>query len=128
MCLKSLYPDLPVTPNVNAYHFLCGRPDQVHWPDFTFHVDAKTGEKRTYREFCARVQLGATALGTPVSEGGLGLRGEDGEVIGIIGRNSSVSEFYITTSNLDQAELRPCPCRILLYLCIRSSSSQRLLR
>jgi hypothetical protein len=91
MYLKSPYPDLPVTPPANVHHFLWDRPEQIHWPgNFTFHIDAGTGERRTYREFQERTRLGATALGIPPSEGGLGLRGEDNEIVGIISRNSSV--------------------------------------
>ena len=46
-----------------------------------------------WRDFVSRVEDLATALGTPVAEGGLGLRKEDGHVVGILGENSSE---YIT--------------------------------
>lgn len=91
MLLKSRYPELPPAVQGNAYHFLWNRPDQAEWPqDFILHIDAKTDKKRTYREFRERVDLGATALGTPISDGGLGIHGEDGEVVGIISWDSSV--------------------------------------
>ena len=91
MYIKSSYPDITNFPETNAHYIFLQRPDQAQWPeDFTLHIDARTGKKRTYREFLERVRLGATALGAPLSEGGLGLRGEDGELVGIIGQNSSV--------------------------------------
>jgi len=91
MFIKSPYPDITHFPEVNVHCALFQRPDQALWPeDFTLHIDARTGKKRTYQEFLERVRLGATALGAQLSEGGLGLRGEDGELVGIIGQNSSV--------------------------------------
>jgi hypothetical protein len=45
------------------------------------------GPKRSYGEFYMRVIDGATALGSPVSVKGLALKGEDGEVVGILGKN-----------------------------------------
>ncbi|RDB14659.1 putative 4-coumarate--CoA ligase 1 [Hypsizygus marmoreus] len=88
MYLKSPYPEVPKSPEVNAHHIFFGRPDQAQWPDYTLHIDAKTGEKRTYSEFVERVRRGATALGASSSDGGLGLRGDDGEIVGIMGQNS----------------------------------------
>ncbi|KAF9459208.1 hypothetical protein BDZ94DRAFT_1268837 [Collybia nuda] len=89
MYLKSPYPDVPPIPELNAHHLFFGRPDQAEWPeDFTLHIDVKTGRKRTYREFVQRVRQGATALGTPVSDGGLGLTGGEGEIVGIMSDNS----------------------------------------
>lgn len=91
MYLKSPYPDVPAFPEINAHHIFFNRPDQAEWPDYTFQIDARTGKKRSHREFVGRVRHGITGLGAPVSEGGLGLRGEDGEIVGIIGQNSMVS-------------------------------------
>ncbi|KAG6917297.1 hypothetical protein DXG01_003138 [Tephrocybe rancida] len=93
MYLKSPFPEVPAYPEINAHHIFFNRPDQADWPDFTLHVDARTGKKRTFRQLKARVQLGATALGAPISDGGLNLRAEDGERIGIMSHNSS---DYIT--------------------------------
>ena len=91
MYIKSPYPDIPNSTEGNVHYALFQRPDQAQWPeDFTLHIDARTGKKRTYREFLERIRLGATAIGGPVSEGGLGLQGEDGELVGIMGWNSSV--------------------------------------
>ncbi|KAG6883329.1 hypothetical protein C0993_006807 [Termitomyces sp. T159_Od127] len=87
--MRSMFPDVPAMPEMNAHDIFFNRPDQAQWPDHTLHIDAKTGKKRTFREFKERVRLGATALGAPVSAGGLGLRAEDGEIIGIMSHNSS---------------------------------------
>ncbi|KAG6810648.1 hypothetical protein H0H92_010911 [Tricholoma furcatifolium] len=89
MYLKSPFPDVPAYPEMNASHIFLNRPEQAQWPDYTLHIDAKTGKKRTFRQFKERVRLGSTALGTPVSSGGLGLRAEDGEIVGIMSHNSS---------------------------------------
>ncbi|GLB38764.1 putative AMP-binding enzyme C-terminal domain [Lyophyllum shimeji] len=88
MYVKSAFPDVPAYPEVNAHHIFFNRPDQADWPDYTFLIDAKTGKKRGFREFVQRVRAGATALGSPSADGGLGLRGEDGEIVGIIHHNS----------------------------------------
>ncbi|KAF5377817.1 hypothetical protein D9615_006732 [Tricholomella constricta] len=87
MYLKSPYPDVPAYPAFNAHHIFFGRPDQAEWPDYTLQIDAKTGKKRTFRQFVDRVRVGATALGAPISEGGLGLSGEK-EIVGIMSENS----------------------------------------
>ncbi|KAG6901502.1 hypothetical protein C0995_011052 [Termitomyces sp. Mi166 len=89
MYLQSLFPDVPSFPEGNVHNVFFNRPDQAEWPDYTLHIDAKTGKTRTYREFKERVQLAATALGAPVSEGGLGLRPEDNEIIAVMSHNSS---------------------------------------
>ena len=92
MHLKSPYPDVPPIPEVNAHNLFFHRPDQAEWKDFTLHVDAKTGKRRTFREFVRRVQLGMTVLGTPAAEGGLGFgTREDNEMIGIISHNCMVT-------------------------------------
>ena len=100
MYIKSPYPDLPATPGTNVFNFLWDRPDQAQWPDdLTFHIDAKTGHKRTYREFRERVHLSATALDASSSEGGLEIR--DGDVVAIVGENSSVSFLLLRSSEYD---------------------------
>lgn len=94
MYLQSMFPEVPSLPEMNAHDIFFNRPEQAAWPDYTLHIDAKTGKKRTFREFKERVKLGATALGAPVSAGGLGLRAEDGEIIGIMSHNSSVRHLH----------------------------------
>ena len=88
---KSPYPDPPPLPDVNAHYLCFKRPDQAEWRDHTFHVDPHTGRKRTYRQFLARIQDLATAMSAPITQGGLGMRAEDGEIVGIMGENCSVS-------------------------------------
>ncbi|EIW85344.1 acetyl-CoA synthetase-like protein [Coniophora puteana RWD-64-598 SS2] len=85
--IKSLYPPLPPVPEQNVHHVLLSRPDQAQWPDFTFQVDAYTGLKRSFSEFKGRVIDGATALASPVSQGGLGLSPENGDLVGLLSEN-----------------------------------------
>jgi hypothetical protein len=66
MYVKSPYPDVPPTPDMNVHHLVFHRPEQAEWKDYTLHIDAETGERRTFREFVNRVQLGMNALGAPV--------------------------------------------------------------
>jgi hypothetical protein len=89
MLLKSPYPDLPELPEANAYYTFFKRPDQAQWPDFTLHIDVKTGQRRRYSEFLKRIEDLATSLATPVSQGGLELEPE-GELVGILSENCMV--------------------------------------
>jgi hypothetical protein len=91
MPYRSLYPDIPVIAPQNFHHLLFHRADQKEWNlDHTVHIDATTNEKRSYREFYEQVMDGATALGSPVSEQGLGLDGKDGEIVAILSENCMV--------------------------------------
>ena len=94
MYLKSHYPDVPPQPNINAHYFFFNRPEQADWPNFTVHVDVQTGEEVMYDDFLERIRDLATGLGAPLSKGGLGIRAEDKEMIGIMGENSSVSLIF----------------------------------
>lgn len=87
MYYKSLFPDLPKVPESNIHHFLFDRPDQQDWPDYTLFVNVATGQRHSFREFIERVRDGATALGADVTQGGLGLRPENGELVGILSEN-----------------------------------------
>ncbi|TFK68984.1 acetyl-CoA synthetase-like protein [Pluteus cervinus] len=87
MIIKSPFPDPPPLPETNVHNIFFNRPEQAQWADFTLLIDAPTGKRRGYREFVERVRDAATALGAPVAEGGLGLRGED-EIVGIMSENS----------------------------------------
>ena len=91
MYLKSPYPEPPALPEANAHHIFFNRPDQADWPDHVAHVDAETDERVMYREFTARIQDLATGLGAPLHQGGMGLRPENGDMVGIVAENSSVS-------------------------------------
>ncbi|KAJ6614789.1 hypothetical protein B0H10DRAFT_2043386 [Mycena sp. CBHHK59/15] len=84
----SPFPPLPPLPEVNIHNVMFGRPDQAEWPDFTLHIEAKTGTKRTYKDMVRRIALGATALGGQVSDGCLGLNGDGDEMIGLVADNS----------------------------------------
>ncbi|KAI0785242.1 hypothetical protein C8Q75DRAFT_722835 [Abortiporus biennis] len=85
MYLKSLYPPLPPTPSECNYHNLCFN-SQTTQADYTLHVDGVTGQSRTKSEFYERIRDGATALGAPTTEGGLGLNGQD-DVVAIFSVN-----------------------------------------
>ncbi|KAG2123813.1 hypothetical protein DEU56DRAFT_43630 [Suillus clintonianus] len=87
MYYKSLFPDLPKVPESNFHHFIFERPDQQEWPDYTLFVNVATGQRRSFREFIERVRDGATALGADVTQGGLGFRPENGELVGILSEN-----------------------------------------
>jgi hypothetical protein len=81
MYIKSPFPPLPIQEPQNVFEFLlqrcAGREDHL----FT----VSEGRKRSLHEFLDRVSLAITALGAPVEEGGLGLKREDGEMVGVIG-------------------------------------------
>jgi len=115
MYLKSMYPDVPKIPSRNFHHLLFHHPDIRQWNDYTLFIDAATGRKSTYREFYERVMDGATALGSPISDQGLGLRGEDGEIVGILSENCVVRpllEFYcihVSQSPLPLPSFHPSP-------------------
>ena len=90
MSYKSFFPDPPKVPESNVHHLLLNRPDQKEWPDYTLFVNVITGQRRSFREFVERVRDGATALGADMSQGGLGLRPENEEVVGILSENCLV--------------------------------------
>lgn len=82
-----MFPDLPVVPEANVHHLLFNRPDQQAWPDYTLYVNATTGKRWSFRQFVERVRDGATALGTDIEQGGLGISLEKGEIVGILSEN-----------------------------------------
>ena len=90
MYLKSPFPNPPTLPEANAHNIFFKRKEQSEWPDFIVHIDAETEEQVMYREFTARIQDLATGLGAPIHQGGMGLRAESGEIVGILAENSSV--------------------------------------
>jgi hypothetical protein len=87
---KSMFPDLPAVPEANVHHLLFNRPDQQVWPDYTLYVNATTGKRWSFRQFVERVRDGATALGTDIDQGGLGISLEKGEIVGILSENCLV--------------------------------------
>jgi hypothetical protein len=89
---KSLYPPLPQIPPQNVHNVLFNRPDQANsdWPEYPLHVNALTGATRSFREFLELVRDGATAIGSDVKLGGLGIRAENSELVGVLSDNSMV--------------------------------------
>ena len=90
MYLKSLYPPVPPTPDVNYHELLFTSPMPVAVSDYVLHIDGLTGRKRTRNEFYDEVRDGATALSTAVADGGLGLSNEKGDIVAIYSLNSLV--------------------------------------
>lgn len=87
MHYKSLFPEIPKVPVSNVHHLLFNRPDQQEWSDYTLFVNVATGQRLSFRGFVDRVRGGAAAVGAGVTQGGLGLRPENGEFIGILSEN-----------------------------------------
>jgi hypothetical protein len=95
MYYRSLFPDLPELVESNIHDLILNRPDQQAWPDYTLFVNVVTGQRCSFREFVERVRDGATALGAEVAQGGLGLRPENGELVGILSDNCPVRSIPI---------------------------------
>lgn len=93
MYLKSMYPNLPAYEDQNVHNFFFNRPDQKDWSNHTLYVDSVTEKNTRFREFRERVNDGATALGAPSVQNGLGLKAENEEMVGILGENSMVGSF-----------------------------------
>lgn len=100
---------------MNIHYMMFKRPDQAQWPeDFTIHIDAVTGEKRSFREFVARVYDLTTALGGAPSDGCLGMNTED--KVGVLMENSSVclsnrppcADFQLVSSSQGICHASPC--------------------
>lgn len=87
---KSIYPPLPQLPPQNVHNVLFNRPDQADWPDYPLHVNALTGATRSFRQFLETVRDGATAMASDVNLGGLGIRPENDELVGVLTENSMV--------------------------------------
>ncbi|KAG1882795.1 hypothetical protein F4604DRAFT_1678288 [Suillus subluteus] len=87
MYYRSLFPNLPEVAQSNVHNLVLNRPDQREWPDYTLFVNVATGQQRSFKQFVERVRDGATALGVDVAQGGLGLRPENGELVGILSDN-----------------------------------------
>ena len=61
MYLTSPYPPPPVFPDKNIEDVLFNFPGQDAYPDYTLHIDALTGRRRSKKEFNERVLDAATA-------------------------------------------------------------------
>ena len=90
MYLKSPYPPVPPIPDENIHHYMFNTAASQGISDYTLHIDAISGRRRSWQEFRERVYDGATALGAPISQGGLGLSGENGDIVGIYSHNCMV--------------------------------------
>ena len=77
----SLYPPLPPYTPSNAHYFTFARPDQEQWPDYKMHIDASTGQERTFKQVKERILDAATALDH------IGINREAGHVVGILSEN-----------------------------------------
>ncbi|KAI0720518.1 acetyl-CoA synthetase-like protein [Cerioporus squamosus] len=86
MHYKSPYPPLPPVPDRNVHDFIFSSPALTDPGDKLILIDPLNGKKWYRDEFKERVYDCATALVTPVSEGGLGFSPE-GEMVGIMSTN-----------------------------------------
>lgn len=93
MLLESPYPaPSPITPtNVFNYFFPDNYP--LERQNIVIHIDALTGQTRTWKEFAHRVVRASTALDSAPSLGGYGIK--SGEMIGIMSDNCMVSTANI---------------------------------
>lgn len=90
MIFKSPYPPLPPVPDRNVHEFMFSSPALTDPQDKLILIDPLNGKNWRRNEFKERVYDCATALVTPVSEGGLGFSPE-GEMVGIMSTNCLVS-------------------------------------
>ena len=90
MPYTSLYPTPPPVSDQNHHYALSGF--ETSGPaDYVLHIDGLTGRKRTRKEFDERVLHTLTVITAPTSQGGLGLNGNAGDVVGILSFNCMVS-------------------------------------
>ncbi|KAI0699126.1 hypothetical protein BC835DRAFT_1405225 [Cytidiella melzeri] len=85
----SKFPSPPPVPNANIYELLFNSPTPTGepTPDHALYIDIVSGRKRTFYEHKELIRDGATALGAPISQGGLGLSAQGGDMIGIYSHN-----------------------------------------
>ncbi|RPD62445.1 acetyl-CoA synthetase-like protein [Lentinus tigrinus ALCF2SS1-7] len=83
---KSPFPPLPPVPDQNVHDFMFSSPALTDPQDKLLLIDPLNGKKWWRDEFKERVYDCATALVTPVTEGGLGFSPE-GEMVGIMSTN-----------------------------------------
>jgi len=94
MHLSSLFPPIPDLPSpTNYYSFLVDRPEVERWPNYTVYIDGVTGESIRIRPLLDRIETAATGLAASSAEGGLGLHGGDGHLVGLLSENCLVSAF-----------------------------------
>nr|VWO94822.1 Acyl-CoA ligase AFT1-1 (EC (AF-toxin biosynthesis protein 1-1) [Ganoderma boninense] len=90
MHYKSPLPPLPPIPETNVHDFMFSSPGLTDPADKVLLIEPLSGRRWHRDEFKERVYDAATALLTPVSEGGLGFAPQ-GEMIAIMSTNSVVS-------------------------------------
>lgn len=88
---KAPYPPFPHVPDANVHELMFNVPGYEDVPDYTLFIDAVSERQLSFYEFKEMVRDGATALGAPKSEGGLGLSAISGDVVGIYSHNCMVS-------------------------------------
>ncbi|KZT39523.1 amp dependent CoA ligase [Sistotremastrum suecicum HHB10207 ss-3] len=88
MVINSPHGPLPDLPLANIHDTIFRRPGAPEIPDHVSQIDARIGEQRTRKEFIELIRDGATALGASIDDGGLGLRGDNGHMVGILSFNS----------------------------------------
>ncbi|KZS92203.1 acetyl-CoA synthetase-like protein [Sistotremastrum niveocremeum HHB9708] len=88
MVINSPHGPLPELPLANIHDTIFRRPGAPEIPDHVSQIDARTGEQRTRKAFIELIRDGATALSSSIDDGGLGLRGDKGRMVGILSFNS----------------------------------------
>lgn len=84
---------LPPLPETNFIHSLLHGPSPPRPPlpdDYVTHIDGITGEKRTLKQYRARVAELAAALCASKDQGGLAIRPQE-QVVGLLSDNCIVS-------------------------------------
>ncbi|KAI0785165.1 hypothetical protein C8Q75DRAFT_723084 [Abortiporus biennis] len=88
MYLTSPYPPVDPIPDENIHKLLFHfEQEDIEIEDKVIHIDGLTGFQRSRKEFYERVRDAATALGAPISEGGLGLSGDKEDIVAILSLN-----------------------------------------
>jgi hypothetical protein len=94
MLVKSLFPPLPEQEPENVHDF-CFRRRAADKQDYTYTIFE--GRKQSFRQFRERVQHATTAIGAPISAGGLGLSRESGQMVGLLSPTIPVRTTYHTS-------------------------------
>ncbi|KAG8995410.1 hypothetical protein FRB94_009723 [Tulasnella sp. JGI-2019a] len=87
MIYKSPFGQLDPIPDVNAHDAIFNSPWASQIPDYTVYIDAATGKEWKKNQFIQRFVRLATALVADVKDGGLGLKPNSMDIIGIFSKN-----------------------------------------
>lgn len=131
MYLRSSFPPIPNVPTTNYLYtvFPEGSSEDSKTVDYTIHIDAVTGQRRSVKEFARDVFDAITVFGMDRSYGGLKL--ENQHRVGILSDNCMVCSWtilhfqFVLTVTLPQGIYhdrsgfnRPCrPFRTLIAFC-----------